>query len=231
MTQTVLAHRTTVPYAIASEDIPALSTHHPLGKIKKEEAEEVALIRDWFPDFAFAHLFHYMLEEKQRLYSWQEFCKWFQGEAVSGWLWEPSRQMVARAMAEGWSRQRADEAMRWRVGNFYYSFLREMHVIAALRERGLPMLFHPLADALFRVDAWCGNVLLELFVGNPMYKAGSRGGRKHRTEDYFADQPGFKVVRFEMRVQKTFGVVHVPPPWQIDRCAAAIRRALNSSHP
>ncbi|MGV9411749.1 hypothetical protein ACWDOP_17695 [Nocardia sp. NPDC003693] len=225
--QTVMAHTTSVPYEVAADDIVRLQTKHPLGNARRTEAEAVASIRDWFPDFAFAHLFHLMLEEYKRLFTWQEFYEWAQSAPVRGWLWMPAQEAVARAKAEGFSSQQAHDAMRWRVGNFYYSFLRELHVLAALRERGLPMQFHPLADALFRADAWCGNALLELFIGNPRYKSGSHGGRKRRTEDYFADQPSFKVVRFEMQLQRTYGRVHVPSVDQIDRCATAIRRAIS----
>ncbi|MEU2123807.1 hypothetical protein [Nocardia niwae] len=223
--ETVLAHVTSTPYAIASKDIVQLQTSHALGNVKRAEAEEVGSIRDWFPDFAFTHLFHLMLEEVQRLFSWDEFYEWCQGDVVRRWLWEPAREMVASAKVEGFGYKQARDAMRWRIGNFYYSFLRELYVIAALRERGLPMRFHPLADALFRADAWCENVLLELYIGNRMFKSGDMG-RKSSTEEYFSDQPQFEVVRFEMRLQRTYGKVHVPPTEQINQCAALVRRAM-----
>lgn len=43
----------------------------------------------------------------------------------------------------------AHGAMRWRIGNFYYSFLREQYVHAVFRECGVHLRQHPLADALF----------------------------------------------------------------------------------
>ncbi|MBF6063869.1 hypothetical protein IU500_31165 [Nocardia terpenica] len=221
----VLSHVTETPYSIASGEIPNLRTQHALGNVRKEEAEKIELIRDWFPDFAFTHVFHLMLEEEKRLYKWEEFYDWCQGENVRRWLWEPAQEMVRQAQVQGFTYRHASDAMRWRVGNFYYSFLRELYVLAMLREHGLPMKFHPLADALFRADAWCENVLLELFIGNRTFKSGN-DGRKRKTEDYFADQPKFEVVRFEMRLQRKFGTVHVPSSEQIDRCAKLIECAV-----
>ncbi len=68
--------------------------------------------------------------------------------------------------------------MRWRIGNYYYSFLREIHLLSILRETGLDLLFHPLADALFRVDAWLGDLVLSLYVGNARYRTVTGTGRK-----------------------------------------------------
>ncbi|MCX4093955.1 hypothetical protein [Nocardia sp. alder85J] len=223
----VLAHVTEALYAIRPQNVPHLRTEHPLGDIKKVDAERVALIRDWFPDFAFTHIFHFMLEEENRLYRWQDFYEWCQQDRTVPLLWIPAKVKNREAQAAGFTYHEAYEAMRWRVGNFYYSFLREAHVINELRERGLPMRFHPLADALFRVDAWCENILLELYIGNNQYKAGSHG-RKTGTQDYFSDQPHFHVVRFEMPVQRTFGNVHLPSPERIDQCASVIRQRLSS---
>ncbi|WP_280265718.1 hypothetical protein [Nocardia wallacei] len=224
----VLSHITRVPYLIADDEVPELRTEHALGRVRKADAERVVLIRDWFPDFAFTHVFNLMLEEVGRLYKWEEFYEWCQGSATRPWLWEPAQEMVEKAQLQGFSQHQALGAMRWRVGNAYYSFLRELHVLAGLRKRGLPMLFHPLADALFRADAWCENVLLELFIGNRTFKTGD-DGRKPKTEDYFTDQPKFEVVRFEMQLQRKFGTVHVPADTEIDRCARLIQSTIDGN--
>ncbi|MEV0363981.1 hypothetical protein [Nocardia fusca] len=167
----VLAHTTRTPYTIASEDILRLPTSHSLGEINRNEAQKVRSIRDWYPDFAFTHLFHFMLEDAEKAFSWEEFQEWSRSEEVRAWLWDPAQEAIGQARSEGFTQEQAENAMQWRQGLAYYSFLRELYVIAAIRERDIPLLVHPLADALFRVDAWCGNILLELYVENAQFKA------------------------------------------------------------
>ncbi|ONM47540.1 hypothetical protein B0T44_01385 [Nocardia donostiensis] len=217
---------TSTPYTLAADDILRLGTSHSLGSVDQQEALGVDLIKNWYPDFAFTHLFHLMLEEHKSVFTWDEFQEWARGAEVRQWLWEPAQAKVGEAQAHGFTHAQARNAMRWRLGIFYYSFLRELYVIASLREHGLPLLCHPLADALFRVDAWCGNVLLELFIANREFKAGN-SGRKLKTASFFTDQPQFVVVPFEMQRQRIFGQVHLPGQVQIQRCVAAMQRALD----
>ncbi|WP_062987678.1 hypothetical protein [Nocardia anaemiae] len=224
----VLAHVTTAAYTVASEDISQLATPHSLGSISRRQAQKIASIRDWNPDFAFTHLFHFALEDLGGVFTWDQFQQWSRQPHVQPWLWVPAHAAVERAREQGFTYPQARDAMRWRIGIAYYSFLRELYVIAALRERGLPMRCHPLADALFRIDAWCDDVLLELFISNNTFRAGTAHptGRKPGVSAYFSDQPRFKMVSYEMQPQRIYGRVHLPSPAQVDGCATTIRQAL-----
>lgn len=54
--------------------------------------------------------------------------------------------------------------MWWRLGNAYYSCLRELYVLAVLREAGVPAEYHVIADALFRADFRAGETIISLYV-------------------------------------------------------------------
>ncbi|WP_069163877.1 hypothetical protein [Nocardia altamirensis] len=219
----VLGHVSSTVHTIGSDEIAQLSTTHPLGKIGPEVGYAIALIKNWYPDFAFTHLFHFCLEELGRIFSIDEFREWSSTGAARAWLWEPAQVMLQRAEAQGHSRDAARDAMQWRIGLFYYSFLREIYAVASLRERGLSMLSHPLADALFRVDTWCGNTVVELFISNSEFKSGSRGRKKTPADFLRPGQPQFRFVRLEMEKRHVWGQVHLPSAEEIDRCAQAIR--------
>jgi hypothetical protein len=106
--------------------------------------------------------------------------------------------------------------MRWRFGLAYYSFLREMYVLARLRELGLPMHVHPLADALFGADFWSGITVVEFLIGNRQFgTAGS--GRKTKDQEILGDQGTFQFTSLEMAVQRDWGVVHLPSGCEVDQ--------------
>ncbi|MEV0686854.1 hypothetical protein AB0I35_23590 [Nocardia sp. NPDC050378] len=226
--QTVLAHVSRTPYTVVAEDIATLTTNHPLGEIRPSRAYQVDAIKNWNPGYAFTHLFHQMLEEHRGVFTWDEFREWAQHPAVEDRLWRPAQAVIEAAVASGADPKEAHEAMQWRIGVFYYSFLRELYVIARFREQDLPVLCHPLADALFRTDAWCDNVIVELYIPNPTFKT-SDAGRKWKARELFADQPHFEVVELAMPTQHTFGNLHLPGPRTIDLAANKIRQALERS--
>ncbi|QLY33300.1 hypothetical protein H0264_14615 [Nocardia huaxiensis] len=227
--ETVLAHVTRTPYIIAADDIATLRTAHPLGEIRPEQAYRIPGIKNWYPAYAFTHLFHQMLEEHGKVFTWNEFRDWAQAPKVRDRLWEPAQEQIRTVVRNGADAAVAHAAMQWRIGIFYYSFLRELYVIARFREHGLAMLCHPLADALFRADTWCNNVIVELYIPNPTFKTVT-AGRKFKTRTYFADQPQFDVVELTMPAQHSFGELHVPAPETIEHAAARIQTALHRSH-
>ncbi|WP_330182419.1 hypothetical protein OHB26_01400 [Nocardia sp. NBC_01503] len=222
--QAVLGHTTSAPYTIAADDIMRLETKHPLGQARPQNVNKIAAIRNWRPDFAFTHLFHFMLEQHHGVFSWEEFRMWAQGPDVREWLWEPAQKLVRDAIESGFDSDLAHQAMQWRIGNSYYSFLRELYVIARFRECGIPLLCHPLADALFRADAWCEGMILELYIPNPAYKT-AYTGRKFKAADFFTDQEHLTVLSLELPVQRIFGEVHLPTDETINAAVARLRTA------
>lgn len=196
-------------------------TEHALGEVRRKDAEAIVAIRDWHPDFAFCHIFHAVVEENGSIPTWQEL-KAIRGQ-LDTMLWAPARKIIAetaslissRSQSLEAYRQRCRNAMQWRIGNAYYSFLREMYVVSVLRSLGVDALVHPLADALFRTDLWVDRTLVSLYVGNSTYKHAGRG-RKQSTEQMLGDaRPPFALLDLELGVRREFGNVHLPSRAQI----------------
>ncbi|MEV5597606.1 hypothetical protein [Streptomyces sp. NPDC052496] len=228
MAERVMRHVSAAPYTLRSAEFRAFSFDHPLEEITSAAAYREVEIRDWFPEFAMVHLFHFALERKGGLFSYgefREFCR--DDEDGKGFSREARDKVNCLADSAGCTLQAAVNAMKWRVGNAFYSFLRELYLIARLREEGLDARIHPLADALFRVDAWCGRTTVEMYVANSLFKGG-QGGRKPRPETYLEDQEGFSFVRLEMQKQHAFGRLHLPTDEEVGRCIADLRKAAGT---
>jgi hypothetical protein len=227
----VMEHRTDVLYDIRPEDIERFchlgEDEHALGNIKKAEGELVEEIVDWEPDYAFVHTFHYILEKFGRVPTWQEFRRqcYFDLKARS-MLWNPAQELRNELAEDGWSRAQTYASMRWRVGNYYYSFLRELHVIAVLREQGIDVRFHPLADALFRVDAWWQRTAISLYIGNAKYKKTGTVGRKPPVEEILGGaSPPFTFETIELSPAEKFGIVRLVSRSDIYKVGEKLLRA------
>ncbi len=211
----VLPHVTKVPYATTSDELRAVaaSTVHALGEVKKREISGVTEIRDWNPRFAMTHVLHYALEQIRKPFTYQEFRAFAADDPTARWmLTDPSIEAV-RLATERYGRERARDAMQWRIGNSYYSFLRELLTVVGIREAGLDLRVHPLADALFRTDAWIGRTVVSLYIGNAAFRDGA-AGRKPQPRDLLGES--FTYVSLNLPAQHTFGRLHVP-----DRAALA----------
>ncbi|WP_143740071.1 hypothetical protein [Micrococcus luteus] len=101
----------------------------------------------------------------------------------------------------------------------YYSFLRELYVLVQLRDRGVDLKVHPLADALFRVDAWKAGAVVQLFVKNEKYRQGDHG-RKPKPAELLGSQ--FRYSEIVMDRQHVFGQLHVPSQASLDAAAEAL---------
>lgn len=216
-------HKVVFAYELCANDVEqaCVRTEHALGEAKRSVAESVVSIRDWHPAFAFTHVLHIALEALQQIPTFQGFRDWTRDDPGGrAMLWEPARDAASDAIASGFEPSAVQQAVRWRVGNAYYSFIKELFVLVSLRDRGLDLRFHPLADALFRVDAWSGDANLSLFVGNPVYRGAGRG-RKEPPEAILADAaPPFHFVTIELETRRSFGDVHLPTAAALDAAAA-----------
>lgn len=222
----VLAHVSSSVHNVRSAEIRNLASSHPLGNIHPPEGYRIGSIKDWKPGFAFAHLFHFCLEDLGRIYSFDEFRAWCRDERRIDWLWGPSYKIVnSRRTPE--ERHAAATSMKWRIGLAYYAFLREIYTVASLRERGIPALSHPLADALFRVDTWCGDIVVEVFIRNREFKSDTIG-RKYAAEYYLGDQHRFTFERLQIERQREYGRVHLPGNHEIEACVERIETALKT---
>jgi hypothetical protein len=199
-------------------------TEHALGNVSKSVVSQVESVRDWHPNFAFTHVLHLAVERTGKLPTFGEFRDFCRDEpAGQTTLWRPAQEMLDR-VALGTDRSIARDAVRWRIGNAYYSFLREAYVLAVLRASGLLAEVHPLADALFRVDLWVGDINVSLYIGNAMFRSGA-AGRKDRPEDVLGDSdPPFRFHSVQLPTQHRFGEVHLPSRERIEQSATALAR-------
>lgn len=219
---------------------------HPLGDIKKKDIEHIDLARDWEPNFAFVHLFHRLMEKLGHPPLWSEFDE-FAYETDEGMEMFGSERAVRedRIFAEElerltrehptWkgldnkARFLAKGSLDWRVGNAYYGFMREMYTAVALRERGLDVKVHPLADANFRADGWLGQKILSIFVVNPRFKVPDQErakkvqrGRKQSVEELFPDG-SFNFAELTMDAADEHGKFHFPSKAEISRVEQSLR--------
>ncbi|WP_143079125.1 hypothetical protein [Streptomyces monashensis] len=223
----VMAHRTRVLYGLTESDVRRIcrETEHALGDVRRQVGESVPEIVDWHPNFAFTHTFHACVEHIGTAPTYQQFRKFALDEQTGRrMLGDPSRRIIRRLVESGrYSERRARAAMRWRIGNAYYGFLREVYTLVQLRSRGMDLRVHPLADALFRVDAWAGRRALSLRVGNSKFRKGLNAGRKTRTEELLSGiLPPLHFDSIELEAATRFGEVHLPSAAHLDRAAARI---------
>lgn len=224
----VLGHTARVLYRLEPSgiEITCKATEHPLGDISKKVAMAVRPVVDWRPDFAFTHVMHLAMEALGMLPTFQDFARFCAEDPVGrAALGDPARQIRERARREGYPPEQATQAVRWRIGLAYYSFAREMYTIAVLRAAGLDVRAHPLADALFRVDAWTGRTVLSLYIRNSRFRDGARG-RKPLTGDILAGaQPSFRYEELRLATRHEFGCVHLPEAGQIRALARRLQAA------
>jgi hypothetical protein len=214
----VLRHRTKVLYDLEPAGIEAAcaKSEHPLGDIRREAAVAVPPVVDWRPDFAFTHVMHLALERLGELPAFQDFAEFCAHDPLGrSALGDPAIQIRARARELGYAPEAAAQAVRWRIGLAYYSFVREVYTIAVLRRAGADVRAHPLADALFRADAWVGRTVLSVYIRNPRFRDGARG-RKPRAASILAGaKPPFRHEELRLETRHEFGCVHLPDARQI----------------
>jgi hypothetical protein len=167
---------------------------------------------------------HLALETLGRLPSFQDFADFCRENPVGyAALGEPARQIRESASRQGYLPAHAALAVRWRIGLAYYSFVREIYTIAVLRSAGLDVRAHPLADALFRVDAWLGRTVLSLYIRNPRFRDGARG-RKPRTQEILSGaEPPFRFEEIRLSPGHEFGCIHLPDAGQIQGVARRLQ--------
>ncbi|WP_143189152.1 hypothetical protein [Paraburkholderia lycopersici] len=210
------------------EQIAADQSKHALRNIKNSVVSKVPTIRDWHPDFAFTHLFHFVTEKVGGLLLFDDFIR---HPIFKDALYDDIREKVRVAASLCGQEQLAKDAVRWRIGNAYYSFLKEQYVISLLRSEGVDVKQHPLADALFRVDCWIGDTNIDLYVTNPKFRSrGGNEGRKIKSADLLADAiPSFKNVILECDTKHSFGDVHLPSEDDVRRACQELLSSQSES--
>ncbi|MET1075870.1 MAG: hypothetical protein ABWY11_24695 [Umezawaea sp.] len=161
-----LRHDAVVVNAIGAAEAERVFRRDSLGSALAARGQPVLEIDDWRPEFALPHVFHHAVERLGRLPGWAEFRGFCEADGqAAAMLWEPSAELIGEVVGRGVEGSVARAAMRRRVGREYAVFVRSLYLAAALRERGLGVLVHPLAETVFRVDAWAGRVVFTLDGG------------------------------------------------------------------
>lgn len=169
----------------------------PLGNVRKEE--QLEYVENFTAPFALQHLFHRCIEERRSIPIWSEYVKWMTGSPISALWYQPLRDLRDRdhptTDEAAWSR-----AVRWRMGKFYLSAVRELDIISKIRTRGFDIKYHILMDVLLRVDFWVGRTLICTYAPNRTYRDG-RQGRKLEASDFF-DESAEKFNIIHMKIKR-----------------------------
>lgn len=167
----VMKHNAEVVHRISPAEAERVFLADSLGAAIHAKGERVLEIDDWRPRFAFTYTFHHAVERLERLPTWPDFRRFCAtDDQASAMLWTPALAKISEVEQRGVHRRVARATMRLRVGRAYARWVREVYTVAYFRSRGMDVRVHPLADAVFRVDAWVGQFVLNM-----------RG--QHRSED------------------------------------------------
>ncbi len=188
-------------------------------RLRRSVGQAVTKVADWYPEFPLVHTLYYAVEVFGRPPLWDEFVGfWRDDPQAKIMLGTPAGRQVRLAIANGENKADAEEAMWWRLGNAYYSLLRELYVLSSLRRLGLDVQYHVIADALFRADFWIGDSVISLYVANDRYR-GARGGRKRHPREILGDCPSFTFADMPRLTRHEYGTVHLPSRSEIERFA------------
>ena len=180
---------------VASDPDPSVRTGHAIGDIRNKEAG-VIQTSDFSSPWAFQYLLHGLLETLGRVPRFEDFDAYLRGPARERYYDRFTKKFGYERRSAG-EIESLERGFQYRVGNAYYSFLREVDLMTRLRaEHGLRIRYHVLADVQFRVDFWCGPVLVALWVRNPRYRDGS-GGRKQSPDEHL-DLSAFHLLPIEL---------------------------------
>jgi hypothetical protein len=128
----VRGHRSRVVNTATLKEVEQVcrATEHALGEVRWDDVKDVRSIRDWTCPFAVSHVFHFVTEALGAVPTYQEFQQANGLPEFRHMLWDPAAHAIRACIEGGAPEQTALDAMKWRIGNFYYSFLREQWVHA-----------------------------------------------------------------------------------------------------
>ncbi|MFI9812400.1 hypothetical protein [Saccharothrix variisporea] len=213
LVERVMSHATAAVLRITPDEIRSACSSLP----DTDRPPDVPEIRLWQPTFPFTHVAHHVVERLGRLPVWDEFREFCESdEPTRSMLWTPA----AEAIASTADRTLARNAMRHKVVRHFADFLRYLSVIAHLRQSGLDVRVHPLADLVFHVEAWAERLIL-----NP------RGGPHRSTPLLIHAMPPFFFHDLALTDHEQVGQVTLPSRHHLDRAARSLRRILYPDGP
>jgi len=112
--------------------------------------------------------FHNYVEQFGRIPTWSQARQWFSDSSQSSIFHDPAWEKY-RANRSNIPEERWERGICWRIGNAYLSFIREMDFLSRMvHVHGIPLRMHILADAVLKVDFWCGPHAVCVFIPNDM---------------------------------------------------------------
>lgn len=214
-----LEHRILYKLNIVDVDNAIAKTTHSLGNLEKS-CSKFDNIHNYSPPVPLIYIFHSILEKLGRVPLWNDVQRYLFGEMRSlCWIpfcksrnLDPSLPVITHD-------KRILDAFQWRIGNAYYSWLREIDLLTYLRRKHkLDLRYHFLVDAEWRADFVAGRIMLELYIKNREFKDDG-SGRKLTCAKM---NEGYKVLPIKMDVRPAFG-----KPWLVsDKGKGVIAREL-----
>ncbi len=197
---------------------------HALGDMKAADGN-IGEVQNFKTPWTYAYIFHDLMERLGHVPSWPETIAHLRGDGRPHLL-DPFERHFDYPKQSNDFKTRYNTALRWRTAVAYYSFIREIDLIVRLRrDHHLPIKFNLLADAQFKIDLWCGRVLIALLISNPKFNKGNQG-RKIRAPEML-DITGFESIKIELPKPKTFGLPDLVPPDAILKIAHDIRDLMS----
>ncbi len=180
-------------------------TQHPLGRIDpkvERDLKGIRMVEDASTPWSFMQLFHDYVE-RCGLPTWQQFHEWLTGPRRDA-LWGPYEEQSGLRGADPEKSSLIRTGMAWRLGNAYYSALREVDILISFGDADFPVLYHLLPDALFAVDLWRYNRFVSVYIPNAQFKNIDGTGRKVRPQKIYS-KPDFYCRDFPIQKQSVHG--------------------------
>lgn len=188
-------------YSVTLEEIDEvlLKTERPFGGTDGKDGKHGFLHNATTPS-PINLVLHSLMEKLGRIPLWQDFEAYLRQHplvllsSIAAYTGLPLEKFLG-----DWLDFDIGRALRYRLATAYNSFIRELHLRAALAERhGVFLGHHFLLDAEFKIDFTYGDIALELYLVNENFKDDAENGRKLRCFDV---NPGrdVEVVSFKMR--------------------------------
>ena len=227
----ILSFDPRVLYATRSTDVEAAvrKTAHALGGMRSEEANSPQNkdIQGLSAPYPVMLVIHECMEALGRVPEWDEFRSYMETHrtrlldfylGVAGVAWNGNERL-------DWSAGRMP-VVQFRLGNAYYAFLREIHVLLSLRERGLDIHYSVLFDVEFKADAFLDGLFVEIYIASPFKTGEGDGGRKLTARQV---SPGQKHVRLVLFPNKAWGRCWLASKESIDEAYRNIMLLLQDS--
>jgi hypothetical protein len=205
----VMAHEADAVFRVTPDEVEAACRSAP----RPPPSPDIPEVAEWRPEVSFTVVAHHVVEALGRLPDWSEFREFCASDATTrAMLWTPAQEVVKELPGE------ARRAMHQRVVADYAAFLADMHVVSVLRAHGFDVRVHPLADVVFKVDAW-----VERLVLNP------RGGGQRSADLLVHAMPPFFFLDLGVTEHEQVGGVALPARAQLDHAARRLDAILHPS--